>query len=475
MYAPIQFQGNFDPIQIRSSAEYDLFINIYDQLVHYGEQNEMIGGVSSQITWNDKELIFEFHNDKQTSTNQFITAKDAYYSILRSLKYQNHNLSGLGGLLCPDLKRESPQFSCSGLVLKENKLVFKLPKPHFRQFILEMLASPEYSVIPYSSIDWKQKYPEIIDYKNTTGAYYLQKDHQQGNWIFAANKYFQYYHPLMPQIIEFVQIEFSDSMKALFENKVDLLPSYFTLIDIDQIQKLKAYDYNIHETIKNTVEYLRFTKRGMSRYSLQQRNSIAQQLTKELCKNKTHFSAECTQEYFLPHNDGGLSKEQSQLINENKLGNVDFNILGNLSILFDRFTLETPAVVHHSGKFDSKLKIVNYDQITDHTNDENQYDMVNGNIEVPLSASYADLNGLFHNLDFSISGFDDRRWLNEFIQIESIPKRVKKINDFHFQILKNGVIYPYVRHSLVLATSQRWKLNLSTIKSDLQLWKLKYE
>ena len=275
--------------------------------------------------------------------------------------------------------------------------------------------------------------------------------------------------------IEFVQIEFSDSLKAFLVNKVDLLPSYFTLINAEIIQKIKSNGYNIHETIKNTVEYLRFTKRGISRYSLDQRNSIAQHLTKEFCKNKTHFSAVCTQEYFLPHNDGGLSKEQSSLINKNIINNVDFTVFGSLSILFDRFTLDTSSVVLDSGKFGANLKITNYDQIADHANVENQYDMVNGNIEVPLSASYADLNGLFHNLDFSLYGFDDRRWLNEFIQIESIPERVKKINDFHFQILKNGIIYPYIRHSLVMATSQGWKLNLSTIKSDLQLWKLKYE
>ncbi len=92
-------------------------------------------------------------------------------------------------------------------------------KPEYIQFILPILTSMDYSIIPTRSLDTDGK---IIDYRNTSGPYYV-KEENDNQIVLAANPNHINFDEEMPQTINIIRVMNHDAIEKFKNNEVDVI------------------------------------------------------------------------------------------------------------------------------------------------------------------------------------------------------------------------------------------------------------
>lgn len=255
----------YDPAQIRLDYEYIVLEALYSSLTEHDPRDQLVSGVSDRFTWDDETTArFHIRPGLRTIDGLSINAEDVVFSLKRVLITGKNTHGSLAPLLCgSDLTSiDSP---CDAIRVEGDSVLVKLAKTN--HFLFEILSSIDFAIIPRRTCD-----PDtlrIVDYRNTSGPYYLDQDLGSGRIRLKANPYHFRFRSDMPQEIEFVPNvsgpNYRDPQLLYRDGIVDHVPT----VGNTTAENLEAFfgrdDLAIHRTLNLKTSFLTFTRHGRSR------------------------------------------------------------------------------------------------------------------------------------------------------------------------------------------------------------------
>lgn len=464
--------SELDPANINTLEEYELSDYLFGRLVQYNNQ-KLVSDLADSFYWDAGDLVFIFDSNHKTSNGSVITAEDAYYSLKRAIYLKKTGHGDLRNFLCPDHHLNSIHDECPGLRLQGNKLILTPLKSSYGSFLLPFLESADFSIIPKRLIDLDSKNLTIISHKETTGPYFVESDNSSGAWILKANKFSAKYSPDMPQTVELVPANYSDVYEKLIKGEIDLIPTYMTATWNDQARSLynQRDKFNLFKSMPIRVLLICFTPKAISESSIEQR-MLAGKAVASILK-ETLFTPESypTVEFFQGLSDGNISDEQREILikQRNVKKAQTFKKPLQLSISASGYEFykeklkDNPEVEVINSKVGAYLLPL-----------EERLDMY---IIATDSAWNENISLLGHNFSgaFHLPNLDSNKWLHEYIHTGDKQERMEKLRVLHYEMLKQGVIYPVTVSPYLAFSNKTWSMNFAPFTAGSPLWQMRLQ
>ncbi len=467
--------NEYEPTKIYFSPEYTFLENTFSPLVELSpEKGDVVGGISDDFHWKGSELIFHIRDGLTTVDGYKITADDAAFSLKRLLLLSGNTHGNFKDLVCGVAEVKTIDSPCKGIRVSGNNLI--LETKGVKSFLLPMLAAIDFAVIPKRSVDLKTL--AITDYRNTTGAYYVQSDDQHGNIVLKANPSHFHYSKQMAQEIKLVPSGLDglpDSRKQFLDNKVD----FITTIDKLNPEKLIdfAEDHNavLHSTMNLRTFILIFTKKGIKKYSADQRLSMGKTLKTIFREHFLKSSGYApTDQLFPSYGDGYLSDDEAAKLHKQLETVLPSQDVGNARIAVLRIgdISEFKSKIETTLKGSKVFESSDIPALTEYKNEDDEPEMF---IAGPDTGFLEDIGLISYSINVGLFGLEKNageKWLKEYMAIESKDQRMIKLRKLHIETLESGVAIPLVSAPYVAVARKGWSIGYSQLFSNDLLWRI---
>lgn len=468
---------SYEPTKIHLGHEYIFLENVFSPLVEINPQDGQIAaGLAKSFEWKNDDLILEIRNDSKTASGRAITAEDVEFSLKRLLVLSGNTHGNFKDLVCPNATLKTIEEPCTGISRDGNRIILRAGKR--KAFLVPMLAAIDFAIIPKSSTDPKTL--AITNFKETSGPYFVDQDDSQGKIILKANTNHYRYTTDIPQIIRFVPVSPGDntmSLKMLSGGEVD----HLTTIDQARSEDVFSFvqgrpDLSLHVTHKIRNLSLVFTEKGLKTFSEVERHQVGRKVREALTSIlKTKPTHEVTEEFFSPLADGGLSTEERATIKhgfdsvnpELFKKSIRIGIIRNSDIIEWRNAIEkslpTAQVYQESNVPDFKK----YDQESDEPH---------AFLASTDTGFSEDINLISYTLAagfFGLSKENRQKWLADYMETDSKVTRLEKLRSIHFESLNEAILVPISVAPFVAVIKKPWKMELSELYANNQLWLIK--
>ena len=309
--------SDYEPTQIHFDSQYIFLENIFSPLVEFDKIGTLRGGVAEHADWVGNELRLTIRHGLKTENGTPITAADVIFSLKRLLVLSSNTHGNFKDLVCPGVQLKTVEDDCPDLKQDGDVVIIKAKKRE--PFLLPMLAAIDFAIIPRSSTDPNTL--KIINYKETSGPYYVANDDGHGHIELKLNPYSYHAAKDIPQVVELVpEMTAESSLNALLNDEVDLI----TTVDAARAEKVLPFaekhpEFRLHTTKDIRETFLLFTARGLKELSINERRFIAnkiRQIFSEIYKNTPGYSPVDT--FFPSFSDVGLNAREQAEINKLK-------------------------------------------------------------------------------------------------------------------------------------------------------------
>ena len=274
----------------------------------------------------------------------------------------------------------------------------------------------------------------------------------------------------MPLEIGIVPVMGQEAVHQFRNGELDLLPAPFFLTRDLGSQVLHNNDYNVHQTLPIQVLMISFSSKAKKRFSPQQRMFAGQIIGKTFSELRGHALSQPTQQFFQSLSAGTLNANQLDSINELRLRSKEIEF--KEPIVFGATKLQYELL---------KDKLKDYPQIelmqfTDHpwfNSPKAQHDMMIITTDTAWTEDLSLLGYGFEMGDFSIPDLNSAQWMNEYIHTANREDRIKKLNQLHFDVLKNASIVPIEVAPYFVLSKKSWNLNQSKFSAGTSLWQMR--
>jgi len=464
----------YDPATIYYDYQYILLENIYCPLITFNPEGELVSSIAQRFEWIGNDVHIKIRDTLKTIDGHEISAVDVEASLKRLFILQSNTHGDLKQMLCGDTKLSNLEDVCPNLQIKDAKTIvmrFKKIDP----FLFSMLTSADFSIIPKNSIDSKTL--KIVDYRNTSGPYYVEKDNGSGNIDLSANPGHFYYDKNMPQKVEIKNSEVNGKNHSLdmFEKgSIDLL----TTIDSTPLDTIINYsqthnDINLFKTIPIRLEALTFTATGETKLTREERFEIAGLIKGAILPHLlTNKGKEATIQIFPPFGQGALTREQIKDLEERfravklktcykkfTVWNLSKDTWPQLQKIFPN--AEFKYVMALPGRIDYKANGLQEPELFFHRTDTSIKE------DISLFSYY--MSGYL----FSIHGAAGQRWINKYIETESLDERMKMFNELHYATLSKAITIPLTFSPYVALVRKPWEFKFLNLHAGTTFWRLR--
>ena len=466
--------NEYEPTKIYTANEYILLENIYSPLVELSDnKGTPVSSIAENFKWEGNELHFKIRDNLETIDGYNITAKDAAFSLKRLLILSGNTHGNFKDLVCWDNNLKSPEEECPGIGVKENTLILKTKKKN--AFLLPMLAAIDFAIIPQKSVDPKTL--KIIDYRNTSGAYYVEGDKGKGNITLRANRNHFHYSFLMPEIIQLVPTtpDGKSAINLFKEKKVDHITTISGLLSNHILEILETENINSHETLKIRNKFIYATKKGMEELSLEERLSFAK-IAKEVARKyyMTIKGYEVTDQYFPVSSESALNKDEEKRLIEiyaTKAKNINGKGISFSMSKFVEFNTITETLKQAMPELEFKepLSLIN-------KNDVSKEKISHFSFATTDTSFQEDIGLISYNMNigrFGLTKKEGEAWLKDYMETDNKEERLTKLRKLHFNALASGKLIPLVSSPYIAVVRKAWKLHFSELFANNQLWKIR--
>lgn len=463
----------YEPTQIHLAPEYIFLENTFSPLVELSKENgSPIAGVAESFEWKNGKLYLKIRDNLQTVDGLKITAKDVVFSLKRLLILSENTHGNFKDLICPNETLESVESSCSGIHFEENTVV--LESNGEKAFLLAMLSAIDFAIIPQTSVDHKTL--KIIDYRNTSGPYYVEGDLGNGFIKLKANKNHYNYSENIPQEIELIPSgvdDAKDSISLFKEGKID----YITTIDKLNPEKIIAFakesNQNLHSTMNIRTFVLVFTNKGMKKFNHQERLVIGKKMRSVFQKMYHQVSGyEVTNQFFPALGDGSLSDVEDQeiaqmygsapLIESKKEFKISIVRLGEFQQFEDPIRKAFPHVSLVEGK--------NAPAFTKYDDPDEMPDCFIGGPDTGFAEDISLISYSIYAGMFNMNREKGNHWLADYMNTLNKAERMNKLKKLHLETLKEISLVPLVSAPYVALARKPWTIQLSQIYANNPFW-----
>jgi len=340
-----------------------------------------------------------------------------------------------------------------------------------------MLAAIDFAVIPKAATDPVTL--AIVDYRETSGLYYVNRTDENGQFELKINR--NHYHAAadLAETVKMVPIDISKpnaTLDAFERGDVDHLMTSNGAKTEDILKFAKdRTDVSIHATQKIRKHMLIFTDRGERELSIAQRRWIGSQVREAVQTSAAkHPGYEPTEQFFPTAGDGSLSLEQLQylktipatkvalpkVIRIGMIRSVDLESWG--AAIRDRL----PESVSYQEKHLPALHQFTQDEEEPHA------------FIVSTDTGFMeDINLISYSINagfFGISKDSGQKWLADYMGLKDSESRLAALRQLHFKSLENAMAVPLIASPYVAMIRSPWKIGLSELFANNQLWLIRH-
>ena len=467
---------SYEPAKIHFTNEYIFLESIYSPLVELSDdKGTPVSSVARRYYWKGNELHLVIRDDLETIDGHQVGVDDVVASLKRLLILSQNTHGDFKNLVCPDVELKNLEQDCPGMVVKGNSLILNLT--NYRDFLIPMLASIDFAIIPRASIDPKTL--KIIDYRNTSGPYYVESDEGNGRITLRANPKHFHFDERMAKEVVLVPTKGMSQKQVIDEYNEQKIDHITTVngFSVNEIGKVDTGDSRIHRTIHIKTEIAYITEKGKKRLALKKRLAFAKSLQKSFhyyYSNKTGYKT--IRQFFLSLGNQGFSQEEENLLERTfaevsmeqsgegislgifksnpkslrKYGEVAKTYMPNLQVIQAK---SIPAFVRSSYEDTPDYLIVNTDS---------------GFLEDIGLLSYTISLGAF-----GLSKKDGKVWLNEYMNTGDKKERLAKLKQMHLESLTQGLMIPLASAPCLAVARKPWRPELSPLFANNPLWKIR--
>jgi MarR-like DNA-binding transcriptional regulator SgrR of sgrS sRNA len=464
---------DYEPTRIHLAPEYIFLENVYSPLVELSPEDATIrSGLADKWEWKNDELHFFIREGLKTIDGKAITAEDAAFSLKRLLVRTQNTHGNLKDLVCGGFEVKSIEDVCPGISFKNNELILKIAGKS--AFILPMLSGIDFAIIPKSSVDPKTL--DIVDYRNTSGPYYVSRDSETGEIELSANKSHYHYSKNIPQKIQLVPVDpknKSGSLQLFKDNKVDFITT------IDSARSEEVYELNkdssgseFHSTANIRTFALFFTERGIKELSQNQRILIGQKIKSSVGAHFLKLAGyENTDQFFPQHGDGAIDAATAKQISDRQTANLDLSNLnvaltivrvGNLDVYKKQISQAMPSANISEG-----TTLPSFQKF------EKLSDMPHAYIAGPDTGFNEDISLISYSLTagfFGLTEAERQSWLADYMSKPNKDDRLKMLQRIHESSLRDALFIPLFAGPYTALAKSGWKIHLSKILANNPLW-----
>lgn len=458
-----------DPRKVSSITEAIILLHLYDSLVDYDSTGRIVSSLAESFYWNAGSLVFEIGEKVKTSTGRPLDALDVLIS-LNLLMLDKNNLHGdLKEILCPNEEIRGIDRECSGLKIQNNKVIITPRDPKYNPWLLDLLASIDYRIIPRENIDTNKL--ETIKHLEFSGAYRLIED-SDSRIIFEANKNHYSYHPRMPQKVTWIKSD--ESSADLFILGQTNLINTANIINNDAYEKIIQQRQNIaiSRSYEISVEMIKFSKAAIKRLSPEERFSAADKISKRILRDYKKYGHQPTNLFFQTYGEKYISDEQQsqvQLIRNKysatKLKNeVKLPVTQKRKEKWKDFFENNPQIIPVPYKI--------FPYLLPHNERPDAFYVFT---DLAISLDLATISYNMKQGTFGLFDEEADKWLKDFVATESADKRRDMITELHYNALKNCYIYPFSKLPYTIITTDNWEINQNKYLAATMLWNMRHK
>lgn len=452
---------NYDPARIDTLSQAILIDNIYSPLIELDNEGRVQPGLAQSYRWEDRKLILSLREGMKTLGGVKLGAEDAKSSLLRLISKGNNNTHGnLGSFL----DEKNP------VSIEKGELVLLLKDESKRQFILPLLANPDFSVIPLSSLAEDGK---ILDHYNTSGPYAVSDFESFRRIVLKANPNHYHYSDRIPQEIHLIHIDDAEVPSALEEGFIDMVPTAHTVSPavMDKFVESRKKDFQIHRTQDIRLVYMRFSPAAVDRLSRQERLGIGAQVRRAYF---SQFDSETlykkTSVFFSSFGEARLSSDEVKQIENRWEEHLKFPIGQKISFASRPDQLERNEKLFSSAP-SVEVKAVPFAPWTYPRNE--QPDAYLSNTDVGFNEDISLLSHYVTMEAFGMSKDEGEQWLEAYLEMESKQDRIEALRKLHLKMISEGIVVPLVVSPYIAIVRKPWTFDFPSLFVWNYFWKLR--
>lgn len=459
-----------DPANVQTMNEANLIRNLYSRLVEYNQQGELVTAAASAFEIVNNKIIFTVRGDLTSSIGRTVTAEDFYLSLKRLLVLDKNTHGDLKTILCGTQDKIEMDRLCPGLSFKDNNLIVEPLSANRVKYLIPLMASVDFSVVPKDAIDWKSKDLAITNYKNTSGAYYLAKDFsgEDKSLILKANINSFYHSKDMPQEILILSANKDDAASLFISKKIDFIPTSYSW-SANMLELIKSDDVDNHETYPIKIWAVRFTSEGLKKSNAQERSFIGQALKAKFSEIYSDEKMTFSKQMFPKLSEGSLTEEEIATL---QTPDPAFKLNRKIKLGIPRGDLaQFKAAL---GKYDW-IEFVELLQPPWTLEPSKQPDCY---ITFGDSSFFEDLSLISNQMSmgtFNLSKEEGVKWMQTYLDIEEKTKRLEMLKSLHLKTLQNSYIIPIGFTNFYSFSRNNWKLNFSKYYVGNPYWQIRWK
>lgn len=453
-----------DPANIITIYQANLIENLYSRILEFDNEMNLVCVLCEKFEVADKKLVITFIKNVVTKDGIQVTANDAKKTFYRLIKKNTNTHGNLKNLI--DFDREDP------ISVVGNVLTIQLKETHHSQFLLPLLASIDFSILPNLSSE-NYGIDDVLDMRNTSGPYYVNRDNDSGNLILEANLNHPLYSKLMPQQIEIVPVEYGQGVDDFLNDKIDMLDiTYYP--GYPQYEKLYSQinkKFTAHKTYAINMFVLFFSAKAIGNYSQQQLFYVAKIISETYLSFKKYgYGFKKVSEYFQSNGMGHLNEKEIEELNflRNSSSNVKFDKPIVLGVIKGSYEKMKNALHEYP-----EIKVVPYDEDPCFLPYDKRPDIVVQTIDSSFNEDISLLNYNFSIGNFGVSKKDGDRWIANFIKHENKKERIEILKKLQLDFLKSSLVYPIGASPYWAIANDDIDLKLSEYTPGSTWWKIR--
>lgn len=467
---------SYDPSRIHVAYEYVLLENLYSTLVELDHQNGQVQpAAAASFSWVGDELHFKIRDDLRTASGRPITAQDVVFSLKRIVILAANTHGNFRDLICPGAELKSIHDPCPGIEKRGETVVLKPGGK--KTVLLPMLAAIDFAIIPESAVDAKTL--AIRDYQETSGLYLVETDDGQGRLTLKMNPGHFHASEEIAQTVELVPFDAKAGESALDLFSKGTVDHVLTT-NSGKVEELISYskshsDVQAHATMKIKNYVLIFTDQGRRKLNLEQRRWLGQQVREAFLEvYGDTLGYQGSREFFPALGEGGLTELQRKEIDSilNAVKPVDLPVV-RISLLKAGNSEQWSAPIN---KRIPKADIFLDKVIPDLHDYSNPSEMPDAFIAGTDTGFMEDINLISYSLNAGFLGLkksDRSEWVKNYMAMPSKEDRIAGLRSLHFAALRNADIVPLVISPFVALARKPWRMELSELYANNQLWLVK--
>jgi hypothetical protein len=420
---------------------------------------QIVCGLCSSFKVEQRTIRFFFINPSKTIDGHELDAGSAETSLDRIMRSETNTHGCLKYYL--DMATGSP------ILVENNQLLIKVARSEWTSFVINLLASMDFSIIPKGSLDIETG--KIIDYKNTSGAFYVDFSDENGHLQLRANKNHKAYSGKIPQRVDFIPISPGNAADAFMKDEIDMIdPTYYAYKE--DIEKILSHfpDARLHQTLNIGLTNLVFTSRPMETSSVEDRISAALAIKDVfLKKTPTIFGAEETDQFFQSFGLGFISSEQHHILSTRLKKST-----GKSKHKFTLGLIEKYQEWVSQADFPDYITLKFFKKPPGFLPQSEKPDIYIRSGDSSFDEDISALSYLFSQGTFSLGKEDGAKWIQEYMNISSKEDRIKHLRDLHFEMLSTVKVFPIISRPYVAVTNSKWDLDFPKIYAGSPLWKV---